>query len=55
MKYHALFVIFEKATNLKLSSAANVGGALRVNSFLATRNFCRLRIAFANSLDPDKG
>ena len=23
MKYHALFVIFEKAANLKLSSAAN--------------------------------
>ena len=32
MKYHALFVIFEKQQNLKLSSAANVGGALRVKS-----------------------
>ena len=30
MKYHALFVIFEKAGNLKLSSAAKIGGALRI-------------------------
>ena len=29
MKYHALFVIFEKQQNLKLSSAAKIGGALR--------------------------
>ena len=28
MKYHVLFVIFEKRQNLKLSSAANLGGAL---------------------------
>ena len=28
MKYHALFVIFEKAANLKLSSAANYRVAL---------------------------
>ena len=31
MKYHALFIIFEKAANMKLSSAANIGGALMVN------------------------
>ena len=30
MKYHALFVIFEKAANLQLSSAAIIRGALRV-------------------------
>ena len=30
MKYHALFVIFEKQQNFKLSSAANKGGALWV-------------------------
>ena len=28
-------------------------GALRVNSFLASGDFCRLLITFANSLDPD--
>ena len=33
MKFHALFVIFEKRQNLKLSSAAKyLGGALRVKS-----------------------
>ena len=32
MKYHALFVIFEKWQNLQLSSAAKIiGGALWVN------------------------
>ena len=30
-KYHALFDIFEKAANLKLSSAVNFGGPLRGN------------------------
>ena len=30
MKYHALFAIFEKWQNLKLSSAEIIGGALRV-------------------------
>ena len=29
-------------------------GALRVNFFLASGNFCLLLIAFANSLDPDQ-
>ena len=33
MKYHALFVIFEKRQNLKLSSAANYSGALWVKIF----------------------
>ena len=37
MKYHTLFVIFEKKRqNLKLQSAVNyIGGALRVNTFPA--------------------
>ena len=30
MKYHALFVILKKRQDLKLSSAANIGGALWV-------------------------
>ena len=35
MKYHALFVIFEKRQNLRLSSdAIIIGGALRVNCLL---------------------
>ena len=37
-----------------LSSAAVVIGALRVNYFLASGEFCGLRITFANSLDPDQ-
>ena len=32
MMYHALFVIFEKAANLNLSTAAIIGGALRANN-----------------------
>ena len=30
MKYHAIFIIFEKASKFKLSSAANYTCALRV-------------------------
>ena len=36
-EYHALFVIFEKAPNLKLSSTANYSGALWVNSSIHTK------------------
>ena len=33
MKYHVIFIIFEKKQqNLKLSSAANIAGALRVKN-----------------------
>ena len=32
MKYHALYVSFERAQNFKLSSLQIVCGALRVNS-----------------------
>ena len=37
-----------------LSSAAVVIGALRVNSFPASGDFCRLLLIIANSLDPDQ-
>ena len=35
-----------------LSSAVVVIGTLRVNSFQAGANFCRLLITFANNLEP---
>ena len=38
-----------------LSAAAVVIGALRVNSFLASGDFCRLLITYAIGLDPDHG
>ena len=31
-----------------------IGGALRLNSFLASGDFCHLLITFVNSLDPDQ-
>ena len=34
MKYHALFVMFEKRQNLQLSSAEIIGAKLRVKDFL---------------------
>ena len=44
MKYHALLVIFEKATNLKWSPANYIGGALRVNIHLIQQNLKNLKI-----------
>ena len=41
MKYHALFVILEKALNLNCHLLQIIGGALRVNTF-------------ANRADPDQ-
>ena len=38
MKYHALFVIFEKAANLKKASAAVVVGALRINKCMLLKH-----------------
>ena len=38
MKYHALFVIFEKRQNLKVWSAAVVVGALRINKCMLLKN-----------------
>ena len=32
MKYHALFVIFEKAAKFEMLSAAKTGGTLRVKN-----------------------
>ena len=47
MKYHDLFVVFEKQQNFKLFSAANYRwGFLPIGG-----DFCLL-ITFANSLDP---
>ena len=40
--------------NWDLSSAAVVIGALRINSFLVSGDFCCLLITFINSLDQDQ-
>ena len=39
---------------MKLSSAADLIGAIGFNSFLARGDLCDLLITFANSLDPDQ-
>ena len=49
MKHHALFDIFEKAVNLKLSSAANYRWRFSVRSTIYMDNFCALFIWFAYS------
>ena len=51
MKYHALFVIFEKAENLKLSSAANYrwrfkGKGVAGKKFYKMKYFPALKIGF---------
>ena len=51
---YLIFVENWEKCHKNLSSAAVVNGALRVNYFLASGNFCRPLITFANSLDPDQ-
>ena len=48
MKYHSIFVILKKRQNLKLSSAAILGGALRVktNGYENIHNFTLQKLAF---------
>ena len=52
MKYHALFVIFEKAVNLKLFPAANYRWRFRVNDkHTCTHNFNLLINKQVNLID----
>ena len=57
MKYHALFVIFEKVATFEMVVdcifLVALYGLTFLNSFLACDNFYHLLIMFANSLDPD--
>ena len=54
MNYQTLFFLELGKMSQNLSSTAVVIGALRVNSFLASGDFCHLMIIFADSLDPDQ-
>ena len=49
MELIALFDIKTTTTNNE-----ELAGALRINYFLASGDFCRLLIAFSNSLDTDQ-
>ena len=57
MKYHALFVIFEKVATFEIVFCCKLSVALYgltfLNSFLACASFYHLLIMFANSLDSD--
>ena len=44
------FAVFHLSLHCQMTQAAN----LMVNSFLASKDFCRLLITFANSLYPDQ-
>ena len=57
MKYSALhgaYTFLKFYRPLKLKKAGLVVDIVRVNSFLASGDFCHLLIAIANNLDPDQ-
>ena len=53
MLFHALFFRKLEKMSKNLSAAAVVNGALRVNSFLASGDYCHLLITYAIGLDPE--
>ena len=51
MKYHALFVIFEKAQNFKCRLLQILGGALKVKIIF---QYLKIVFVIANYMDPHK-
>ena len=49
-----IFKILNFSSNFKTCSMLTKYKQFQLNSFLASGDFCRLLITFANSLDPDQ-